>query len=100
MKLTDLIWYLPLACGLVLATAMIRLGRSGSKLNRQAAKLTKLTEPLQNITFNGDVEITGFKAATEIEARQKRRSYLSAKAKRKEDKQRRLVERLRKLSKS
>lgn len=100
VKLIDIIWYAPLAAGIVFILVSLNLAKSGAGLFKQLQRLAKLTEPLQSLQIAADDPGREFKPSTEAEARRNRKLYLAEKAKRKEDKQRRLVKNLRELTKS
>jgi hypothetical protein len=98
--LTDFIWYAPLATGFFIVFAFVKLAKAGSGLFKQLQRLTKQVEPLQKLQIAAEEPAPEFEPSTEQDARRNRKRYLAAKAKRKADKQRRLVKNLRELTKS
>ena len=91
-------WFLPLLSGLFLLVALFKLGRSANKLARQAKRLEKKLVTFKSTDHSDSVKPFELKTGKAEEAVAKRRAYLNQRTKKKTDRQRRLVKRLRNLT--
>lgn len=97
--MSEILWVLPVFTLLILTVALVRLGRSGSKLSRQTQRLESALTTLKKVERNDTRQVSTPKALDLEGALADRRKLKRAKTKAKAERQRRLVVRLKNLSK-
>lgn len=91
-------WFLPFLSGLFFLVALFKLGKSANKLVRQAKRLDKQLATFKSTDHSDSLEPFKPKLGKPEEAVANRRAYLNQRTKKKTDRQRRLVNRLRNLT--
>jgi hypothetical protein len=95
--MTDLIWLVPGASGLVLLGALYRLGQSAKRLERQTGRLDKSLKAFLEADHSASLQPVKFEPTELLVAETNRRAFIKQRTKSKEERQRRLVKRLRDL---
>ena len=93
----DFIWLVPVFSSLFLLVALFRLGKSGKGLLRQSNRLNKVLSAFQETDHSESLKPIILKATDLGSAQSNRRAYVSKRTKVKQERQRRLVKRLRDL---
>lgn len=95
--MTDLIWLVPAAATLILLGALYRLGKSAKRFERQSTRLEKSLKVFRETDHSASMAPLKFEPTTLQVAEANRKVLIKDRTKSKEQRQRRLVKRLRDL---
>lgn len=93
----EFVWLAPVAAGLFLLIALAKLAKAGKRLTRQSNRLNRALSEFSETDHSSSQLVPKFGPTSLEEAEINRRSYLKQRTKSKEERQRRLVKRLRNL---
>lgn len=95
--ISDYIWLVPAFSSLFLLVAILRLGKSGKGLLRQSNRLNKVLANFQSTDHSESLKAIDLKPTDLNTAQANRKAYVNKRTKAKQQRQRRLVKRLRDL---
>lgn len=95
--ISDYIWLLPAVSCVFLLMSFFKLGKSGKKLLRQSIRLNKALADFHSTDHSESLKPIKLKSTDLETAQSNRKAYVSKRTKSKQERQRRLVKRLRDL---